>query len=223
MIRRTMFFKVRDDAKPDQVAKLEDLVRGCTKEIPGVKRLSLGRDLDPRKLYTHVWDMDFATNEAVMGYGPHAYHMNTLMPYFNRNSPTGVVEKLDYAYYKPVSVGTRPLNKGLIRRVMFFQMMPTASKAQIAEVEGKVLEMPKKIPAIANWALARATEHRMPNPWTHVWELEFADQAGLDAYGKDRFHHDVVAPYFRPDSATRVVQAINIAWYKTDMPLIARD
>jgi len=224
MIRRTMFFKTRDAATPGQVARLEQLVRATPQHIAGITRVSLGRDLDPRQLYTHVWDMDCKGPEVVQAYGPHPYHMETLMPVFSPRSPTGVVEKLDYAYYKPVASGARPIkDQGFIRRVMFFQMRSSATPEQVKTIEELLLELPKKVPAIGNWALNKTTGDRMPNPWTHVWELEFADLPGLDVYSKDRFHLDVVAPYFRPDSPKRVVEQINIAWYQAEAPLIARD
>ncbi len=224
MVRRTMFFKVKDAATPQQVAHLEQLVRDTPKHIDGIVRVSLGRDMSPRKLWSHVWDMDCRGPEAVKAYGPHPYHMETLMPVFSPRSLTAVVEKLDFVYYQPVSAGARQTGpKPLLRRVMFFQMRPAATPAGTQALEALMLELPKKVPAIANWALNRATTDRTPGVWTHGWELEFAGQAGLDVYSKDRFHLDVVAPYFRPDSPKRVVEKIDICWYQTAAPLIARD
>ncbi len=224
MIRRTMMFKIRDDVSAQETARLEELVRRTPGEIEGVTRGSLGRNLDPRKPYTHVWDMDLTGPDAVQAYGPHPYHVDTLIPFFSPKSPTGMVESLDYAYYSPLATGSRPIgSQSLIRRVMFFQVSGEASDEQVAEVEERMLELPKRIPAIVNWSLNRTTDDRMPNPWTHVFELEFADTAGLEVYSKDAFHLDVVAPYFRPDSPTRAVDRISIGWYQADAPFIVPD
>ncbi|MEE9285242.1 MAG: Dabb family protein [Dehalococcoidia bacterium] len=224
MIRRTMLFKLRDGVSNEEAARLEGLIGRTPAEIQGVTRGSLGRNLDPRNLYSHVWDMDLAGPEAVQAYGPHPYHVDTLIPFFSPKSPTGIVEKLDYAYYTSIATGARPIGaQGLIRRVMLFQVSSAATKQQVSEVEERMMELPKRVSTIVNWALNRTTDDRMPNPWTHVFELEFADKAGLDVYSKDSFHLDVVAPYFRPDSATRVVDAISIGWYQAEAPFIVPD
>lgn len=222
MVRRTFIFKVKDDASADQVKGLETALRDTPDRIPVVLRGSYGKNLGQHGGWTHVWDFDVARLEDNPVYVDHPHHKDVLVPFFSPKSPTCIADKIDYGYYQPLHAGVTQAKGGeVIRRVMFYRIGENASDAQKSELDERLLELPKHVSGITNWALNEVTQSMRPDTWSHVWELEFADDAGLQQYSDDPFHLDEVAPYFRPDSAKRIVDEINIVWYRAAAPMIA--
>jgi hypothetical protein len=79
------------------------------------------------------------------------------------------------------------------------------------------------VPSIGNFSLGHVLHEIGPaNKWTHVWELEFADQPAMTLYDKNRYHLEDVAPYFRPGSPKQVVEAIQFAWAQAEKSFIAK-
>ena len=222
MVRRTFIFKVKDNASAERVQDLETAVRDTPGRIPVVLRGSYGKNLGQRGGWTHVWDFDIAQLEDNPVYVDDPHHKDVLVPLFSPKSQTCIADKIDYGYYQPLHAGVTQARDGeVIRRVMFYRVSENAGDAQKSELEDLLLQLPKHVSGITNWALNEVTLTMRPDTWSHVWELEFADDSGLKQYSDDPFHLDVVAPFFRPDSPKRIVDEINVVWYRAAAPMIA--
>ena len=92
-----------------------------------------------------------------------------------------------------------------VKRTLLLCVRPDAAPAQVAAFERDVLAMPRYIPAIRNWSLARAGEGSR-GPWTHVWEQEFAALDGLaHDYMMSPYHWGLVDGWFDAECPQCVV------------------
>jgi hypothetical protein len=64
-------------------------------------------------------------------------------------------------------------------RVALFCANQRASAARIAQFERETAAMPRSVRAIRRWQLARPVVATGARAWTHVWEQEYDDLAGL--------------------------------------------
>ncbi len=94
----------------------------------------------------------------------------------------------------------------VVKRTLLLSVRPDAPAASVAALEADLAAMPGHIPAIRSWSLARASG---TGPWTHVWEQEFAERAGLtDDYMRHPFHWAVVDTWFDPQFPDHVVDPV---------------
>ena len=94
---------------------------------------------------------------------------------------------------------------GVIKRTLLLRVVPGAAPAAVAEFERVLLAMPEHIGAIHNWCLSRV-RGASPRGWTHVWEQDFADLAGLsDDYMNHPIHWSVVDGWFHAEDPRCIV------------------
>lgn len=214
MLRRIFYFKVRPATPQAKVEELLGMIRAVPQEIPAVRRVSVGEAQPTGGQWSHVWDMELAAPLSVAAYLDHPYHMERLVPLFKRDTPDSTVEKLDYIHFEPLFAGAqKPEAKPLISRALAFRIGEGVAREKVVRLEALFWKMPEEIPGIANWSLGKATSHSMPTPWTHMWHLEFEQQAGLDEYNAHPFHRDVIGPHFVKDHAQRIVEQYTLASY----------
>ncbi|MFG2887717.1 Dabb family protein [Streptomyces sp. NPDC048297] len=91
----------------------------------------------------------------------------------------GVPEPSEAVALVPVRGRTVPLSGPRVKRTLLLTVRPGTPAGLVAGLERDLLAMPAHIPAIRSWALSRVDRARTPSRWTHVWEQEFADVAGL--------------------------------------------
>lgn len=111
------------------------------------------------------------------------------------------VERADTAFFGHGSIGVREqgLSTG-IHRTLLLCADRAASEARLAQFEAEMVLMPKYIPAIRNWRFSRVTEAAGELPWTHVWEQEFVDTAGLmGPYMLHPYHWAFIDRWFDPE------------------------
>ena len=214
MLRRIFYFKVRATASPAKVEETLSMIRAVSQEIPAVRRVSVGEAQPPGGQWSHVWDMEFGAPQFVQAYLDHPYHMQQLVPLFKRDAPDTTVERLDFVHFDPMFAGARkPQAKPLISRALAFRIGEGTAKDKVMRLEALFWKMPEEIPGITNWCLGKATSHKTPTPWTHMWHLEFEQQSGLDEYNAHPFHRDVVGPHFMKDNPQRIVEQYTMAAY----------
>lgn len=94
-----------------------------------------------------------------------------------------------------------PLTGPRIKRTLLLAVRPGTPPGTVAAFEADLTAMPRHIPAICSWALSRATGR-----WTHAWEQEFADEAGLTGeYLLHPYHWTYVDRWFDAESSTAIV------------------
>ena len=104
MIKRILLFKVKEDARDEQIETLErDLLR-MPEEIPALRWHRLGHNLcsmRPGQVpYTHIWETGYDDVQGLQAYTTHPFHTDVVHPYFDSASPSCVVEQLVMVYYE---------------------------------------------------------------------------------------------------------------------------
>jgi hypothetical protein len=120
-----------------------------------------------------------------------------------RRSPAGIAAELglprpsEAVALVPVRSRTVSLSGPRVKRTLLLTVRPGTSADLVAGLERDLLAMPAHIPAIRSWSLSRVDRARTPSRWTHVWEQEFADVAGLtEAYLGHPYHWTCVDRWF---------------------------
>ncbi|MDI3387524.1 Dabb family protein [Streptomyces sp. B-S-A8] len=91
----------------------------------------------------------------------------------------GLPGPLDAVALTPVRARTVPSPGPRVKRTLLLAVRPGTPEERVARLEADLLAMPAHIATIRSWALSRVDQGRTPGRWTHVWEQEFADVAGL--------------------------------------------
>src|SRR5690606_3995947 len=72
---------------------------------------------------------------------------------------------------------------------------------RLARYDAETRAMPRYIRTIRSWQLATTCEATGSRPWTHVWEQEYEDLAGLTgAYMMHPFHWAHIDRWYDPES-----------------------
>jgi hypothetical protein len=94
-----------------------------------------------------------------------------------------------------------------VKRTLLLRVEDGTDSGHVHRFEAELAAMPRHIPAIRNWSLARV----MPNPsgWTHAWEQEYRDLDGLRVdYMRAPYHWAVVDRWFDPEHPDRIVDPV---------------
>lgn len=93
-----------------------------------------------------------------------------------------------------------------VYRVLLLSVYAGTDPATVARFEAETRMMPHYIPAIRNWQLSRADAVSGARTWTHVWEQEYADTAGLlGPYMLHPYHWAHIDRWFDPECPDRIV------------------
>lgn len=79
VLRHVVLFKFKDDAKPEEIRKVETEFRALKDRIPSVRSLEWGTDVSPEKLsqgFTHCFFVTFANEKDRDAYLPHPAHQD---------------------------------------------------------------------------------------------------------------------------------------------------
>ncbi len=107
---------------------------------------------------------------------------------------------------EPVASGYRELSGSRIKRTLALTVREGASQTQVRLFERSLEAMPDHIPEIRSWALSRVRPEASRR-WTHVWEQEYADLAGLRvAYMQSPYHWTGVDRWFDPEMPCAIVE-----------------
>ena len=94
-----------------------------------------------------------------------------------------------------------------IKRTLLLRVRERYRGALVGRFEDELAGMPRHIPAIRNWSLARLVAN--PSGWTHAWEQEYADLDGLRVdYMRAAYHWGVVDRWFDPEHPDQIVDPV---------------
>jgi Stress responsive A/B Barrel Domain len=121
-----------------------------------------------------------------------------------------------------IASGHRDLPGARIKRTLALTVRAGTSEPQMQRFERSLQAMPDHIPEISSWSLSRVRPEASNSRWTHVWEQEFADVAGLRvAYMRSPYHWTGVDRWFDPEVPCSIVEprlAHMFGW--TDRPVL---
>ena len=120
---------------------------------------------------------------------------------------SSAVSHVDSAAYQQGTLGLRdPAIRNGVHRTLLFAIRPHTPAEKVARFEAEMREMPRYLPVIRNWNFSRVTEASGARPWTHVWEQEFEDAAGLNGpYMMHPIHFGSIDRWFDTQSHDWIV------------------
>jgi hypothetical protein len=119
------------------------------------------------------------------------------------------------------ALGGRSPRRGLYRVALFCaNRNPDAER--LARFAGETSAMPRRIAAIRRWQLATPVEASGSRAWTHVWEQEYDDLAGLSGpYMLHPCHWSEVDRWFDPEEPDWLIDPLLChSFCETDAPVI---
>lgn len=187
-------------AAADLAATLADL----GKALPGVVTCAAGATL-PRSLNgQHIlWRISFATEVDHWAALSSPQWRDEIAPLLDPAKGVSV----DRVSYRPsLSDASAGRQTPGIWRCLTLSVDAGTSAAEIVQFEKDTALMPIHVPAIRNWALCKVVASSGRRRWTHVWEQEFDDVAGLEGpYMLDPIHWGLVDGWFDPECPQRIV------------------
>lgn len=94
-----------------------------------------------------------------------------------------------------------------VYRTLLLRVQPDTSTQTLTRFESELKSMPDYVSTMCAWQLSRVTEPTGPTAWTHVFEQEFTDVAGLmGPYLMHPIHWAVVDRWFDPETTEVIVR-----------------
>ncbi|KRC50127.1 MULTISPECIES: Dabb family protein [unclassified Nocardioides] len=164
--------------EPEVAALLADLARAA--DLPGVEQSVASPNFVPAYGAGHVtWDLVYPDRATAAVARKSTLWTDDLLPALERHCASRSALGLD-----TVGAGARePDLAGGVKRTALFRLLPGVDAAAAEAFARDTLAMPAHIGAIRNWRLSRAVpldwDATAGEPWTFVWEQEYADLDGL--------------------------------------------
>jgi Stress responsive A/B Barrel Domain len=116
-----------------------------------------------------------------------------------------------------------PDSPGSVYRTLLLAVAPHTPEAHVARFESDLLLMPQFVSTITACALNRPSRTLGTSRWTHVFEQEFTDEAGLlGPYLMHPVHWGLVDRWFDPECPEVVVrERICHSYCRCDGPVLA--
>ncbi len=96
---------------------------------------------------------------------------------------------------------------GGVYRTLLLRVEPGAAPDTVARFEAELASMPRYVHTIRAWQLSRVQGSTGTSEWTHVFEQEFSDVAGLmGPYLMHPIHWAVVDRWFDPETTDVIVR-----------------
>lgn len=189
--------------------------------LPGVLSFNAGKTL-PHALYGGhlIWRMVFASEQNYWHCQASPTWQSKIIPALAPAAGVFVDSAAYYSHWSDTSAGR---NSEGIWRCLVLAVDPNASQAQVREFERDMLLMPSHVSAIRNWSLGHVVSSEGRRTWTHVWEQEFDDLAGLHGeYMAHPIHWGLIDGWYDPESPKRIVDIVCIihAAFATGEPVI---
>lgn len=106
---------------------------------------------------------------------------------------------------KPVEIAERPV--GTVYRTLLLRVAPETDAGTLSRFEADLQRLPGYVSTISAWQLSRPEHTVGASAWTHVFEQEFTDAAGImGAYLMHPIHWAVVDQWFDPESPRVIVR-----------------
>ena len=205
MYRRIALIHVDPQASDDDRSALERELGAVVGLVPGLTHAHLGRHF-PNTVGggDYTWDLAFADRD----------HCLPWLDQLHRGGHARLFEKLvtrtDVVQFASTNAHIVDASiTDFVKRTLFLEVDRATTPSTALEFDRVLTGMPRYIPAIRNWAYHRVDDDFTigPRQWTHVWEQEFQDVAGLRVdYMVSPYHWGYVDPWFDPESPHRVVR-----------------
>lgn len=115
------------------------------------------------------------------------------------------ITRVNGATYEGTPNGTG--KPATVYRTLLLRVQPDTSTQTLARFESELASMPGYVRTICAWQLSRVTEPTGSTAWTHVFEQEFTDLAGLmGPYLMHPIHWAVVDRWFDPETPEVIVR-----------------
>jgi hypothetical protein len=224
--RETAQLALRDSTTPVQRTELESILRTEAAALPGLVMGSLGVNIAPEYAAGHyTWDLLYPDSNTAEAARQSAEWRERILPALDRYCVTRDALQLD-----TIAAGLRqPGIANAIKRTAYFRMLPGTTVQQAKDFEQVLLAMPAQIPEILNWRLSRAGalpwDNAHCNPWSYIWEQEFAslDQL-LGPYMVHPHHWAHVDRWFDPESGVQAVDVrLSHAFCAIDRSVLSAD
>jgi len=188
-------------ASEDGAQDLCDRLTNAAKALPGIRSQIVGKTL-PRAINGGqvMWRAVLAAESDYWTCVASPEWRTTIDPLI---SPFAIDSVIYRTGISDCSAGRRQQG---IWRCLVLAIESGASQNIVRQFEKDLLLMPTLVRAIRNWSLSSiilATGHRR---WTHIWEQEFDDIAGLEGeYMLHPIHWGLVDGWFDPECPQRIV------------------
>ena len=118
----------------------------------------------------------------------------------------GCVQSAEVLAVDPIASGHRPLDGPRVKRTLALTVRSGTPASEVHRFERSLSAMPEHIPEIRSWSLSRVGLSSSTQRWTHVWEQEYAEIAGLRvAYMRNPYHWTGVDRWFDPEMPCCIV------------------
>ncbi|ADU00545.1 Dabb family protein [Mycolicibacterium gilvum] len=94
-----------------------------------------------------------------------------------------------------------------VYRTLLLRVLPGTEPSVVARFEDELRLMPRYVRSITAWQLSRAQDPTGDAGWTHVFEQQFTDEAGLmGPYLMHPIHWAVVDRWFDPETTDVIIR-----------------
>jgi hypothetical protein len=191
----------RGEASAETTAALRSALDAACAELGSVQHQHLGRHL-PGAIGggDYTWDVLLDATQPTRLLESEALQ--------RLQSDDGLLSRVDaVAFPGGNTVTPEPDIANPIKRTLLLRVRPQTPRALTERFEKILLDMPRHIGAIRNYALNRTDASLWRTPWTHVWEQEYAEVAGLEVdYMVHPYHWGVVDGWFDPECPQSIVE-----------------
>lgn len=197
------------DAAEGAADRLLTLIAERGPALPGVKLSVAGRTL-PRALNggALLWRLAFAGEQQCWNARASTAWRDAIAPALSP-AQGAIVDWMAYdADHGDVS---RSQGRTGLWRCLCMAVEDGTPGDRIRQFERDLLEMPGQVSTIRNWTLGAVVAGGGRRRWTHVWEQEFVDVAGLEGeYMVNPVHWGLVDGWFDPECPQRIVDPMLI-------------
>lgn len=197
------------DSMEDEADRLATTLAEVGATMEGARGSVAGRTL-PRALNGGdlIWRLTFASENEFWIAVASRHWREKISPLLSPDSVT-VLDRIAYrTTLSDVSAGRRQPG---IWRCLTLAVDAGTPCDQIRQFERDITSMPRHVSTICNWSMGKVISQHGRRQWTHVWEQEFDDLAGLEGeYMMHPIHWGLVDGWFDPECPQRIVDPLLI-------------
>jgi hypothetical protein len=202
-------FETVPGAGDGEAGRIADALTKAGRRLPGVRSSVAGPTL-PRALNggSLMWRIAFASEVDYWTALASARWRESIAPLL---AATQVTTLDRIAYWSGLSDTSVEQTRPGIWRCLALSVDAGTPSDLIRQFERDITLMPEHVSTIRNWSLGHVVVREGRRHWTHVWEQEFDDLAGLEGeYMMHPIHWGLVDGWFDPECPQRIVDPLLI-------------
>lgn len=202
-------FALAPDSPEDEADRLATSLAEVGATMEGVQGSAAGRTL-PRALNGGdlMWRLSFTTESEFRTAVASRQWRERVSPLLSPDRVT-VLDRI--AYRTALSDVSSGRAQPGIWRCLALSVDAGTPRDEIRQFERDLTSMPRHVSTIRNWSMGQVVSQRGRRQWTHVWEQEFDDMAGLEGeYMMHPIHWGLVDGWFDPECPQRIVDPLLI-------------